>query len=193
VQEEEGEERRRRGEEVQEEAWQVAVPRTIRLSLATALCGLALIPAAADAEVTVSPTSLTFGGQQVGTASPTQPATVTVSCGPTCVGQDAFFPNISAPPPFTQTNNCATMVVLQFEPDESCTINVGFSPTAPGVIPGTLTTGAPGATVSLSGTGIAAPAPAPPASPPAKKCKKKKKGKKGTAAAKGKCKKKRRK
>ena len=151
--------------------------------------GLAALPAAAGAAtVTVSPTSLTFAAQQVGSTSVPQDVTLTKDCTGAnqtqCLGPPAegptFAPVISVTGPFTQTNNCPPALTASALPDPgtktSCTIKVRFKPTAKGPATGTLSTGSGGPTVTLTGTGK-----------PKKKCKKKKSG---ASAAKKKCKKK---
>jgi hypothetical protein len=102
----------------------------------------------------VSPASLTFGNQSVGTTSLPQPVTLTnigssnmTISGVTVTGTDAGD--------FGQTNNCGTSLSA----GASCTINVTFSPTASGARSASLsiTDSAVGSpqTVSLTGTGIA--------------------------------------
>lgn len=101
---------------------------------------------------TVSPDSLTFGPQDVGTTSSSQPVTLSNTGGaPLTVN------TIVASGDFAETDNCNGSVAA----GHSCTINVTFSPTLPGTRTGTLTItdnsdGAPGSqqTVSLTGTGI---------------------------------------
>jgi hypothetical protein len=159
--------------------------------------GLLVLPAGAGAAtVTVSPTSLVFGGQAAGTTSAAQQVTLTKDCTganqTNCLGPPAegptFNTSISAPAPFLQTNNCPGSLTASPLPDPgtkvSCTINVTFAPTTQGNATGTLLTGAGGPTVSLMGTGT------PPQSSAGTKKKKCKKKKKGASAAKKKCKKK---
>ena len=98
--------------------------------------------------VTLSPSSLTFGNQEVGTTSPSQPVTLTNS------GAAALtISEIAASADFTETNNCGSSLAA----GSSCTINVSFTPTATGKTTGSISvtdnaTGSP-QTVSLSGTG----------------------------------------
>ena len=102
----------------------------------------------------LSPTSLRFAPHQVGTASDSQPVTLTnTGTAPLSVS------SVAASTDFSQSNNCGSSVAAS----GSCTINVSFSPTATGTLTGTLTVtdnsnGAEGSTqtVSLTGTGIAA-------------------------------------
>ncbi|MBV9303612.1 MAG: choice-of-anchor D domain-containing protein [Acidobacteriaceae bacterium] len=106
---------------------------------------------AAAAAVSLSTTSLTFPGQQVGSTSSAQPVTVTNS------GSAALtISNIAVTGDFAQTNTCSGSIA----PTGSCTINVTFSPTTTGTRTGavTITDNASGSpqTVSLTGTGVAA-------------------------------------
>ena len=154
--------------------------------------GLLVWPAGAGAVITVAPTSLTFADQQVGTTSAPKAVTLTKDCNPPLdtfcfAGAEGptFNTAISAPSPFSQTNNCpAALTATLAMTSVSCTINVAFAPTEADLAARTLITGAGGPTVSLTGTGTPAPGTAK------KKCKKKKKG---ASAAKKKCKKKKKK
>ena len=98
--------------------------------------------------VNLSPTSLTFAGQNVGTTSP--PQTVTLKN----VGTGALsITSITTVGDFGQTNNCPATVAV----NGSCTINVTFSPTATSSRSGSVkvndnATDTP-QTVSLQGTG----------------------------------------
>ena len=95
----------------------------------------------------ISPQSLTFGNQGVGTSS--APQTITV----TNLGDESFAPNIySNSTSFTETNNCPS----QLTPGSSCSINVTFTPTQLGLISSSLGDyGALGQlAVPVSGTGI---------------------------------------
>ena len=160
--------------------------------------GLVIWPAGAGAAtVTVSPTSLTFAGQAVGTTSAAQQVTLTKDCTGTndtlCLPLSegpTFNTSISVSGPFGQTNNCpAALTASPLPPTKvSCTINVTFAPTATGAASGTLTTGAGGPTASLAGTGT----PGAGAGAGGKKCKKKK-HKHSASAAKKKCGKKKKK
>jgi hypothetical protein len=85
---------------------------------------------AAIPAVTLSPTSLTFPGQSVGTASPVQ--TVTLSnTGSTLL----TITSIVTTGDFSQTNNCPTGLAV----GANCTISVVFTPTVAGSRSGTLT------------------------------------------------------
>ena len=100
----------------------------------------------------LSPSSLPFGNQSVGTTSAAQ--TVTLSN----TGNAALaITGIATSANFSQTNNCGSSVAAS----DSCTVNVTFLPTAIGQLPGTPVSssdsnGMAGSkqTVSLSGTGI---------------------------------------
>jgi Abnormal spindle-like microcephaly-assoc'd, ASPM-SPD-2-Hydin len=100
--------------------------------------------------VSFSPTSLSFGNQNVGTTSAQQ--TVVLSNIGTAT---LTITTISTSGDFAQSNNCGTSLPA----GTSCAISVTFTPTASGSRSGTLsiTDNAAGSpqTVSLSGTGIA--------------------------------------
>src|SRR5439155_7557313 len=84
-------------------------------------------------DVTVSPTSLTFAGQTVGTVS-TTPQKVTI----TNTGTSTLdISSISSSGDFSQTNTCAG-TLNQLAVGQSCTVSVSFSPTASGARSGTL-------------------------------------------------------
>ena len=99
----------------------------------------------------VSPVSLTFSNQNVGTTSASQPVTLSNT------GNAALtITSIATSTNFGETNNCGGSLAA----GGSCTINVTFAPTATGSLTGTLTitdnnNGVAGSTqtVSLSGTG----------------------------------------
>jgi hypothetical protein len=107
-----------------------------------------VFPPYPSSSVTTSPGSLNFGSVATGTTSAAQ--TVTVS-NPT--GSAAAVSSITAGGDFAQTDNCGSSIPA----NGSCTVNVTFTPSAPGARTGTLTVTAGGVTdtVSLSGTGIA--------------------------------------
>jgi hypothetical protein len=107
--------------------------------------------AAAEAVVTLSPTSLTFQAQMPGTSSGAEIVTLTNTGNATLT-----ITNITTSANFSETNNCGGNVL----PNGSCTISVTFSPTVTGPVSGTLTitdnaNGVAGSTqtVSLAGTG----------------------------------------
>ncbi len=98
---------------------------------------------------TISPTSLTFANELVGTTSASQAITLTT-------GQSSKVTGISVTTTgdFSQTNDCGTLLAG----NATCTIDVTFTPTAAGTRTGTLTVVDSAGTqmASLSGTGIAA-------------------------------------
>jgi hypothetical protein len=99
-------------------------------------------------EVTLSPTSLTFGPQKVGTTSSPQNITVTNSGK-----QTLTITSIAASGDFAQVNTCGTTLKV----NQTCTIIVTFTPTATGTRTGdiTLIDNAPDSpqTAPLTGTG----------------------------------------
>jgi parallel beta-helix repeat protein len=108
---------------------------------------------------TLSPVSITFGGQVIGTTSPAQSATLSnTGTAPLTISAITSTGN------FAETNNCGTTLA----PGASCTINVTFTPAAIGTRSGsvTVTDNASGSpqTVSLTGTGTAPSATLSPAS-----------------------------
>jgi hypothetical protein len=112
-------------------------PQTVALS------GLGL-----SISATLTPSSLTFPVQLANTKSMPQTATLTNT------GQDYLqISKISAPVPFSQTNNCPASLSV----NNSCQIQVVFEPTKKGPLSGTLsvTDNAPDSpqTTALSGTG----------------------------------------
>jgi subtilisin family serine protease len=118
------------------------------------LSGTGVIPVAS-----LSPSSLMFAGQIVGTRSATQAVTLTNSGdGTLTIGQ------ISASGDFAQANNCATSLAV----GASCTISVSFAPTATGSRSGSLivtSNGTPASSsISMTGTGTAPVAVFSPAS-----------------------------
>jgi hypothetical protein len=110
------------------------------------LVGTALGPVA-----TLSPTTLTFASQTVGTTSTAQTATLTNS------GNAALnISGISTSGEFAQTNTCGTSLAI----GSSCQISVTFSPSAAGNVTGNITitqNGGGPETIALSGIGVAAP------------------------------------
>ncbi|HEV2378874.1 MAG TPA: choice-of-anchor D domain-containing protein [Terriglobia bacterium] len=119
-------------------------------------------------EASVSPASLTFTGQAVGTTSGAQVATLTNKGTVTLT-----ITGVTTTGDFAETNTCGTTVAV----GASCTISVTFAPTKGGSRSGTLTitdkngsgsgSGTSTATVTLSGTGIAPVATLTPATLPA--------------------------
>jgi hypothetical protein len=114
-------------------------PQTVALS------GTGIAPAA-----NVSPASLSFSSQDVGTASPPQPVTFT-NTGSVALS----ISSVAISSGWTQSNNCVPSVAA----NARCTINVSFQPTVFGPQTGTLTltdyaSNSP-QTVGLSGTALA--------------------------------------
>ena len=108
----------------------------------------------------MSPTSLTFASQTVGTTSAAQTVTLTNS------GTGSLsISSIAASGNFAETNNCGTSLAA----GASCTLSVTFTPTAAGTLTGAITftdnAAASPQKVSLSGTGAAAATPAVSLSP----------------------------
>ncbi|HLQ52571.1 MAG TPA: choice-of-anchor D domain-containing protein, partial [Terriglobales bacterium] len=102
-----------------------------------------------SAYATLTPASLPFGNQNVGTSSAPQVATLTNN-GPGTVN----ISGISISGDFAQTNNCGSSLA----PGSSCVINISFTPTVSGPRAGTLTVSDDAAiapqTVALSGLGV---------------------------------------
>ena len=112
---------------------------------------------------TLSPTSLAFANQTIGTTSAAKPVTLsnTGSVALTITGISITGTNSTS---FAQSNNCGSSVAA----GASCTINVTFTPSAASALTATLSVadnaaGSPH-TVALTGTGVAA-APAASLSP----------------------------
>jgi Beta-propeller repeat/Abnormal spindle-like microcephaly-assoc'd, ASPM-SPD-2-Hydin len=121
-------------------------PQTVNLT------GTGSAPSAPIA--TLTPISLVFPGQPVGTYSTAQPVSLTNTGNATL-----NLGNIQTTGDFAQINNCPATLA----PNTSCTINVTFTPTLNGTRNGTLTIsdntqGSP-QTVNLTGTGSAFSAP----------------------------------
>jgi hypothetical protein len=112
----------------------------------------------------VSPTSLTYASQTVGTTSAAQAVTLS-NTGNAALGITSIAITGTNAGDFAQTNNCGTSVTA----GASCMINLTFTPAATGTRAGTLTitdnaSGSP-QTVGLTGTGASASAPAAVVSP----------------------------
>jgi hypothetical protein len=108
-----------------------------------ALTGTGTAPVAS-----VTPTSLAFSSQVVGTTSHTKTVTLqNVGTGPMQVA------SVTATAPFSQTNTCAAGIV----PGASCTLTVTFAPTVVGAASGSITIVDDAGTqaVTLSGNGSA--------------------------------------
>jgi hypothetical protein len=107
------------------------------------LTGTGTVPAA-----TLSPASISFSSQPIGTSGKASNVTVQSSgTGPLQVA------NVGLTGPFTQTNNCSGSIA----PAASCTIAVTFSPTVAGSASGvlTITDNAGTQTVNVTGNGSA--------------------------------------
>jgi hypothetical protein len=106
--------------------------------------------------VDLTPYSLAFGSQNVGTKSATQAATLT-NVGTTALAINNIFFTGSAPGQFSQTNDCG----LSLAAGSSCTISVTFAPTRAGSLGAALTVSYKGMaspqSVAVSGTGVAPP------------------------------------
>lgn len=103
--------------------------------------------------VTLSPSTLDFGGVVVGTASPRRSASLMNNQKNATLA----ITSISASGDFTQTNNCGT----QLGPSLTCVINVTFKPSAMGLSNGSVvvTSNVPESpqVLALSGTGLGSP------------------------------------
>jgi hypothetical protein len=97
--------------------------------------------------VTLSPTTLTFANQNVGTSSTSQPVTLTnTGGGPLAIN------SIQPSAGYAQTNNCGN----NLDAGASCTINVSFVPTIIGTQAGSvsISDSAAGSPHSISTTGV---------------------------------------
>ena len=113
-----------------------------------------MVRVAAATAVTVTPTSLPFGNQTVGTVS--DPQTVTITNTGTSILSISKIDTSSGD--YLQTNTCAAVQNL-LDVGQSCSVSVSFQPTASGGRNGTLSvydnaSGSP-QTVALSGIGVA--------------------------------------
>lgn len=101
----------------------------------------------------LSPTSLTFAGQNIGTTSAPQTITLTDVSGGTAITITSIAITGTNATEFAQTNNCGTSV----PPLKSCTINVTFTPNAAGAATAAVSVtdnaGSSPQTVTLTGTG----------------------------------------
>jgi len=98
-------------------------------------------------QVNLTPSSLTFGNQLVGTTSASQPATLTNNQSTALSGI-----SIATSGDFAETDNCGTSLPA----NSSCMINVTFTPSTTGTQTGTLTVNDSAGTQTsrLTGTGI---------------------------------------
>ena len=125
----------------------------IRWALLVLACIVPLSLASAFGQtVTVSPTSLSFGNQVLGTSSSVKKVTLK-NAQSTSISVSSIISNLAD---FTRSTSCSTTLTA----GSSCTISVTFTPTALGLRSGTLSVNDTGAgspqTVALSGTGVAA-------------------------------------
>ncbi len=101
--------------------------------------------------VSVTPTSLNFGNQNVGTTSPAKVVTFK-NAGSTALTISSV--SFTGQNDFAQTNNCYPSVPA----NTSCTFNVTFAPTADGTFSATLKIGDPDLTgpqlITVTGTGV---------------------------------------
>jgi hypothetical protein len=106
--------------------------------------------------VTVTPSSLTFASQAVGTTSASQQVILNNSQS-TALTINNIFGGGTDPSDFKQSNDCGSSVPA----GESCTINISFAPQATGTLTATLSVsdsaGNSPQVVSLSGTGTNGP------------------------------------
>jgi hypothetical protein len=111
---------------------------------------VSLIGTGAVPVVSLSPASLTFPAQKVGTSSSAQKVTLTNEGGATL-----RVASITVLGDFSQTNTCGSSVAAS----ASCTLSVTFKPAATGIRAGAViitdNAGAGIQTVSLTGTGVA--------------------------------------
>ena len=103
--------------------------------------------------ISLSPSSLAFGNQDVGFPSATQAVTLTnTGTGPLIISA------ITASANYTESNSCGTFPVT-LASNSGCTIQVAFDPGSAGSSPGSLSisdnAGGSPQTVKLSGTGVA--------------------------------------
>ena len=108
--------------------------------------------------VSLTPASVNFGSQSVGTTSPAQVITLT-NVGEAPVHISAVTIQGTNPADFAETNNCSAV-----NAGATCTINVTFSPLATGTFSGTVNVTFTGTTVSpvpatLTGTGVSGGGP----------------------------------
>ena len=119
--------------------------------------------ACSNGPVSLSPSTLTFGNQEINTPSAPQTETLT-NTGTTSLSISTVAVGGTDPGDFATSADTCTGATLMT--NDFCTINVTFSPTATGTVTGTLTitdnsNGVAGSlqTVSLSGTGTSTTAP----------------------------------
>ena len=111
-------------------------------------CGASVTPAPAAPSARLTPASLAFDPQGVGTTSPAKAATLSNTGN-----ASLSISGISTTGDFAQTNNCGASLAV----GANCAINVTFMPTASGERTGTLSVAnnASPRSTSLTGTGLA--------------------------------------
>src|SRR5205823_1484333 len=106
--------------------------------------------------VDLTPLSLLFGSQNIGTKSAAQGATLS-NVGTAALAINKIFFTGAAPGQFSQTNDCG----LSLAAGSSCTISIAFAPTRSGALTAALAVSYQGTaspqSVALSGTGVAPP------------------------------------
>lgn len=108
-------------------------------------------PQTTPASISVSPTSVDFGDQQLGVTSSSQAITVS-NTGGEDLGINGVSISGANAGAFAQTNNCSTVAN-----GESCTVNVSFTPSTQGGKDATLTIDSTDHSVDVSLTGNGVP------------------------------------
>jgi YD repeat-containing protein len=105
-----------------------------------------IVVSGTGAQIGLSPSSLAFGNQVVGTTSATQMVTVT-NTGNSALSITSIVPSSG----FTQSNNCGASLAG----NASCALTIAFAPTATGLVNGLVTISYSGSqsTIAVSGTG----------------------------------------
>jgi parallel beta-helix repeat protein/YD repeat-containing protein len=105
-----------------------------------------IVVSGTGAQIGLSPSSLAFGNQVVGTTSATQMVTIT-NTGNSTLSITGVVPSSG----FTQSNNCGTSLAGS----ASCTLTIAFAPTAAGPVNGLITVSYSGTqiTIAVSGNG----------------------------------------
>jgi hypothetical protein len=122
-------------------AWEASVSQNLSITIT-----------AATQSVSLTPASLTFGSQNIGTSSPPQTVTMT-NTGSVSFPLSSVATTGTNASDFSETNNCPSSLAVS----AGCQISVTFTPTATGTRTASLvvlTTGGGTYTVSLSGTGV---------------------------------------
>lgn len=129
--------------------------QTINLSSSAGNSSYSLTGNGVQGNLTITPTSLSFGSVNVGVTSPEQ----TVTLANTGLASLDVTELTAAAAPFARTGSgtCAAGLPITLAVGASCTLSYSFTPTAAGVANQTLTVtaNAPGSgTIALSGTGV---------------------------------------